>query len=461
MKATRLGVFAVLVLALAFVAVACVAGTGPAQAPAQQPAATTASGQAGEGAAGAGAAEVGAATIRVGTWESGDSAELWNQLIDQFRQEYPQIQISFEPVPDNYGTKLLTQMAAGDAPDVFQVGDGDVRMFVERGGTTNLAPYLEGQDNLPGLDPSIFYESLYQTGVVDGEPHFLTKDYSPLVVYYNKDLFDQAGVPYPEDGWTWEEFRDTAMKLTLDTNNDGRIDQYGVVLPGKWIRAIEPFVFSNGGDLMNEDGTEIEGYLNSPATVEAIQFYADLYLKDNVSPSPTEVETTFQGVDLFQTGRVAMNWTGRWPLRDYQENPDLHFGIVGLPQKEQRANAICWAGLGIYSQSKNKDQAWLFLRHIGGEPGQLVFGQHGLPSMPQVADELGLAEDPYSSVILNEVQYLKPLPDMRSRFYNDTVAKYLGEALDAIFGDKADVQTALDDAAQKAQAELERLMAQE
>lgn len=205
MKATRLGVFAVLVLALAFVAVACVAGTGPAQAPAQQPAATTASGQAGEGAAGAGAAEVGAATIRVGTWESGDSAELWNQLIDQFRQEYPQIQISFEPVPDNYGTKLLTQMAAGDAPDVFQVGDGDVRMFVERGGTTNLAPYLEGQDNLPGLDPSIFYESLYQTGVVDGEPHFLTKDYSPLVVYYNKDLFDQAGVPYPEDGWTWEE----------------------------------------------------------------------------------------------------------------------------------------------------------------------------------------------------------------------------------------------------------------
>ena len=89
--------------------------------------------------------KVPAATIRVGTWESGDALDIWNGLITNFKTMYPQITISFEPVPDNYGTKLLTQIAANDAPDVFQVGDGDVRMFVERGGGGRPHQLREGQ----------------------------------------------------------------------------------------------------------------------------------------------------------------------------------------------------------------------------------------------------------------------------------------------------------------------------
>jgi multiple sugar transport system substrate-binding protein len=454
MKMRRNAIFSVLLIVLVIIA-AC----APAAAPAPQTGAGEAAATAAEGTESTeGAAGVPAATIRVGTWESGDSANQWNQLIADFNQEYPQIEVSFEPVPDNYGTKLLTQIAAGDAPDVFQVGDGDVRMFVERGGAADLSEYVAGKGDLPGLDTSVFYESLHNTGVVDGKPYFLTKDYSPLVVYYNKDLFDAAGVPYPEDGWTWEQFRDAAIKLT---SGSGATAQYGVDLPGNWIRAIEPFVFSNGGDLMSEDGTQIVGHLNSPETVEAIQFYIDLYTKDNVAPSAADKTTTFAGVDLFQTGRVAMNWTGRWPLADYEENPNLNFGVVGLPQSKERANAICWAGLGLYQGSNNPDQAWLFLRHIGGEAGQRVFGAHGLPSMPAVTEELGLASNEHTAPVLNEVQHLKPLPDMRTRWYNDSVAKYLTEALDKLLAEGGDVQAALDDAAQKAQAELDKLAAQE
>jgi len=397
------------------------------------------------------------ANIRIGTWESGNSLDIWKQVIDGFNKEYPNIKVSLEAVPDNYGTKILTQIAAGDAPDVFQIGDGDARMFVERGGTTNLNDYFKGKNNLPGLDPSIFYPNIYQTGVVDNTPHFLTKDYSPLVVYYNKDLFDKAGVPYPKDGWTWEEFRDTAKKLTK-VGSDGRVETYGVNLPGTWIRAIEPFVFSNGGDLMNQDGTKVEGFLNSQKTIEAFQFYVDLYTKDKVSPSPTDVSTTFKGVDLFQTGRVAMNWTGRWPMADYTKNPNLKWGVVGLPKKEKPANAICWAGFALYQKSKNPDAAWLFLRYIGGEPGQKLFAQHALPSVKSVADTQQLNEN--QKVVLDQVQYLQPLPDMRSRWYNDSVAKYLGESLERMLSKGGDVKPELDQAAQKAQAELDKLRAQ-
>ena len=450
MQFRRYAVFSLLLVVLMIFA-ACAPAAPASPAPADEAAAPA------EGAA-EGAAAIPAATIRVGTWESGDAINQWNQLIEDFNKEYSQIEVSFEPVPDNYGTKLLTQIAAGDAPDIFQVGDGDVRMFVERGGAMDLSEYVAGKGDLPGLDTSIFYESLYNTGIVDGKPYFLTKDYSPLVVYFNKDLFDAGGVAYPEDGWTWEQFRDAAIKLT---SGSGAEAQYGVDLPGNWIRAIEPFVFSNGGDFMSEDGTQIVGHLNSPETVEAIQFYIDLYTVDKVAPSAADKSTTFAGVDLFQTGRVAMSWTGRWPLLDYESNPELNFGVVGLPQSKQRANAICWAGLGLYQGSQNPDQAWLFLRYIGSEAGQRVFASNGLPSMPSITEELGLADNVNVAPVLNEVQYLKPLPDMRTRWYNDSVAKYLTEALDKLLAEGGDVQAALDDAAEKAQAELDKLAAQE
>lgn len=400
--------------------------------------------------------DVAAATIRVGSYENGDALKIWNTLIENFNKEYPQIKISFEPVPDNYGTKLLTQIAANDAPDVFQVGDGDVRMFVERGGAADLTDYIAGKGSIPALDTSIFYPTLLQTGEVDGKSYFFTKDYSPLAIYYNKDLFDKAGVAYPKDGWTWEEFRDTAKKLT---SGSGTTAQYGVALPGNWVRAIEPFVFANGGDLMSEDGKTIQGVMNSDATVGAIQFYTDLYNVDKVSPSPQEVSTTFQGVDLFQTGKAAMTLTGIWPENGYAATQGFNFGVVGLPQNKVRANAICWSGLGLYKGSKNPDQAWLFLRYLAGEEGQTQFAANGLPAIPAVADKLGISKDANKAAFLNEVQYLKPLPDMRSRYWNDTAAKYMGMAIDTLLANGGDVKATLDDAAAKAQADLDKMMA--
>lgn len=409
------------------------------------------------GSTGSTGGDIAAATIRVGSYESGDALKIWNTLIADFNKEYPQIKVSFEPVPDNYGTKLLTQIAANDAPDVFQVGDGDVRMFVERGGALDLTDYIAGKGNLPKLDTSAYYPTLLDTGKVDGKQYFFTKDYSPLAIYYNKDLFDKAGVAYPTDGWTWEQFRDTAKKLT---SGEGTSAQYGVALPGNWVRAIEPFIFANGGDLMSEDGKTIQGVMNSEATIGAIQFYTDLYNVDKVSPNPQEVSTTFQGVDLFQTGKAAMTLTGIWPENGYASDPNFHFGVVGLPQNKVRANAICWSGLGLYKGSKNPDQAWTFLQYLAGAEGQKQFAANGLPAIPAVADELGISKDANKNAFLNEVQYLKPLPDMRSRYWNDTAAKYMGQAIDTLLAKGGDVKAALDDAASKAQADLDKMIAQ-
>ncbi|MDQ6693611.1 MAG: sugar ABC transporter substrate-binding protein [Chloroflexota bacterium] len=401
--------------------------------------------------------KVPAATIRVGSYESGAALDVWNGLIKKFNALYPQITISFEPVPDNYGTKLLTQIAANDAPDVFQVGDGDVRMFVERGGAADITSYVQGKGNLPGVDPSVYYSTLFQTGVVDGKTAFFTKDYSPLGIYYNKDLFDKAHVAYPKDGWTWEDFQATAIKLTSGSGPDV---QYGADLRGNWTRAAQTWVYQNGGEMTSPDGTKSSGYLDSPATVEAIQYYTDLYNKYKVAPSPADVGTTFKGVDLFQTGKAAMSMTGIWPEAGYAKDPNFHFGVVGLPQHKKRANQVCWSGLGLFKGSKNPDQAWLFLRYVGGQAGQTAFAANGLPSIPSVAGNLKIAQDPNKSVFLSENKYLAPLPDMRSRYWNDTTAKFFGEALDNLLANGGDVKAALTDAAQKADAEYAKLSKQ-
>jgi multiple sugar transport system substrate-binding protein len=208
------------------------------------------------------------------------------------------------------------------------------------------------------------------------------------------------------------------------------------------------------------DGTKTSGYLDSPATVAAIQYYVDLYNKYKVSPSQADMGTTFKGVDLFQTGKAAMSLTGIWPEAGYAKDPNFHFGVVGLPQGKARANQVCWSGLGLYRGSKNPDQAWLFLRYIGGQAGQTGFAANGLPSMPAVASSLKIAQDPAKGVFLAENQYLTPLPDMRTRYWNDTTAKYLGEALDTLLAGGGDVQAVLTDAAQKADADYAKLSKQ-
>jgi hypothetical protein len=155
-----------------------------------------------------------------------------------------------------------------------------------------------------------------------------------------------------------------------------------------------------------------------------------------------------------------MTMTGIWPEGGYAKDPTMHFGVVGLPQNKTRANAVCWAGLGLYKGSKNPDQSWLFLRYIGGQPGQTAFAANGLPSMPSVAASLKISEDANKSVFLGENQYLTPLPDMRTRWWNDTTNKYFGEALDTLLADGGDVQAVLTDAAQKADADYAKLSTQ-
>jgi multiple sugar transport system substrate-binding protein len=383
-------------------------------------------------------------TIRVGTWEGGDAFNMQQQIADNYEKDHKNVKIKIESVPDQYGTKLLTQIAAGEAPDIFQVGDGDVAMFMAKGAFEELNPYIEG-DN--GINLDDYYEGVLKVGEVDGKLYTLPKDYSDLAIYYNKDLFDKAGVKYPEAGWTWEDLYEVGKKLTVKDGD--KIVQWGIKLPGPWDRAILPLIHSYGGNVISPDGKKFDGFMNSDGTVKAMEMYKDMYFKDTITPSNSDSEA-FKGVDLFNTGRVAMNLTGKWPAEDYKSNPNLNFGVVELPEGPTGpANTICYAGYGLYSNSKNKEAAWDYLKYLTGEPGQKILAKHAFTAVKSVAEDMGYSTDPVYKPFMDGVEDIKMFP--RSPYYATTGATTFGQFLEKLMLNQVDdIGAALDEAAKEA-----------
>jgi multiple sugar transport system substrate-binding protein len=402
-------------------------------------------------------------TIRVGSWESGDALEPWNNAIASFEDMHPQVDVQLEAVPQEYGTKLLAQFAAGTAPDVYMVGDGDVAKFVGEGVVEPLDPYIAGEN---GLDMDRFFPAIAEFGQIEGQTYLMSKDYSPLVLYYNKDHFKEADLDYPTAEWTWGDLLAAAQKLTLDASgNDAtspsfdapNTDRWGLLIPAHWgdplwLRGILPIILQNGGTTLSADGTTTTGYMNSPETVEALQWYVDLFKVHQVAPTREEIDA-FAGADWLQSGLASMVWTGRWPLKDYQANPDLNFGTMGLPAgPEGKANALCWAGFALYSGGENKETAWAFLKHIAAGDGAQEFARYGLTAVRSIAELQGLDTDPYNAPITADLANVKQLPEFATEYYGECVENPFRAELEKVFLEDLDVQTAMDNAAEQADA---------
>jgi len=387
-------------------------------------------------------------TIRASMWESAEALEPYNKAKEAFEKKYPNIKVQLESVPQDYGTKLLTQIAAATAPDVFQVGDGDVAKYVSKGAIEDLGSYMAADK----LDPSLFFEGVYNVGVVNGKTYLLTKDFSPLVLYYNKDMFKAANVPEPKEGWTWSDFLDAAKKLTV---RDGdKVTQWGVQLPDNWgdylwSRGFSIFAFQNGADFLSPDGTKATGYMNSDAMVEAVQFYVDLVKKEKVAPDMATLKAAASNADLFVSNKAAMLITGRWPMKDYQKNTQLNFATAPLPVGKKAANAICWAGFAMYNKGQNKDAAWKWLKFIGAEDGAKEFANYALTAVKSIAEEQGLTKDPLNAPIMAGLNLVVPPPDFRNVKWADCGDKYFKENLEKVFLQDLDVKTAMDTAAKQ------------
>ncbi len=204
-----------------------------------------------------------------------------------------------------------------------------------------LDDFIKGQ--YP-LDTSIYLPGMIEPGQYKGKQYFLPKDFSTLAVYYNKKIFDQYGVDYPKEDWTWEDFLKTAQDLTIDENKDGVPEVWGVQLTANWTSGFEYWVAAAGGQLISEDGKSYVGYMDSPETIAAVQFYADLYNKYKVAPPPADFNQWAGGNPEFENGTAAMRLFGRWPQAGLKANEKIDLGLVTVPAGKEKANVEFWGG---------------------------------------------------------------------------------------------------------------------
>jgi multiple sugar transport system substrate-binding protein len=209
------------------------------------------------------------------------------------------------------------------------------------------------------VDLSPIAPALLQAFTYDGSLYAIPKDFDTVGLWYNKALFDAAGVAYPDDSWTWQTLRDAAIKLTDPTNG-----VYGFVVNAGTRAGYYNFIAQNGGEVLTEANTS--GF-DMPETVAAIQFMADLILVDKVSPTVQQQEEV-NAQTRFKTGKAAMVLDGSWRAREFADDPYTleNADVAVLPQGVKRASSSGTLGYSIYSGSQHKDEAWAFLKFLAG-----------------------------------------------------------------------------------------------
>ncbi len=306
-------------------------------------------------------------TIRYFMWDP-EFKDLEQELINQFEEENPDIKVEFTALePSNYWPKISAMAAAGQLPDVFNMSSGYVDQWSQDGLLMNI------QDKVDQLPQEEYFSKVFSTmrypDKESSDMYGIPYAWVTTVLFYNKDMFDTAGVEYPSDDWTWEDFRKAAQKLTIDENDDGVAEQYGFWWYGRYAQ-VEPWIYANGGRILNPEKTRIN--VDDKAR-EAMQFLADLSTKYKVSPAKKEVVGIRQQ-DMFPLQQTAMWVDGSWNIAGVRQMSQGAFdwGIAKVPAgpsvEAGEYNAYGWPDSIVISKTtKNKDAAWKLVKYLIGK----------------------------------------------------------------------------------------------
>jgi multiple sugar transport system substrate-binding protein len=317
------------------------------------------------------------------TWDSGEGLALEQKMMDAYMAQHPNVKIELQSVVQGYDEKLNILNASGETPDIFLMWN--TPQFADSGVAEDLTPYIK-KDN---FDMSIYYDVVGAWAKYRDKIYGLPKDFTPRVIFYNKKVFDNANVPYPKDGWTWDEFADTVKKLS--NGKKGKDAQYGFIALSSQTYQLAGYLWSNGGSEVSPDGTTASGYVDSPAVVETVKWYKKIF--DMSARSLIATGEGNPGNAEFMSGKVAMMDNGSWPLADLTKDPNFHFGMVTPPVPKagmQFKPVVHSSTLSMFAKSKNKDAAWDVIKFLGGpEVAKINSGSGYSPSaIKSVAAEL-------------------------------------------------------------------------
>lgn len=384
-------------------------------------------------------------------WESGETQpyerDILDKLITDFQYAYPTIQLKNNPFigdAEDYQAKLLSRLKTGEGPDMFTVGDNTLFRYAKTGYAATVPTQFA--TTLKGRFPSALKDGMDKVLSWEGKLHGVPWNADWVSLWYNKDMFREAGLDPSDPPVNLEELREYAVKLTVRDN--GRVSRSGISLRGhkggagtadKWIN----FLTAKGGRLFDEQMSKT--LVNNRAGVAAVQYYLDLLYTDNVDLLELEPRDS----NGFAQQKTAMFGRGPWVMSFLEEAaPDLNYAVGVFPGK-----SIPFVdGLCVSSGSEKKDSAWTFLEWLmeGKNFGRWQTVLNSIPLLKEVADLKYFKENEVLSAFINQPLFEVP---QHEKLYE--MKSILGDYLEKACYRQMPVQEAMDAAADEINAILQ------
>jgi multiple sugar transport system substrate-binding protein len=322
---------------------------------------------------GAPAADSGPVTITYSNFISNDgNEENLQTIVDAFQKDNPDITVDVTTLPyADYGTALQTDLAAGTEADVFDIEYANYASYQANG---VLAP-------ITVANPDAYKQSLLEAYATDGTQYALPSSFSDVVLYYNKDLFDAAGLDYPTNDWTWADEKKAAEALT-----DSAAGVWGDHQPVSFYEYYKALA-QNGGQFLADDGKSVA--FNTPEGVEAAHWLVD--------KSGTVMPTIEQGqgtpdfdTNLFKDGKLAMLHTGIWVFGAVTGVP-FGWDIAVEPGNTDKASAVFSNALGVSANSKHQEAAAKWAEFLSSSDTTVQVRLDAGWELPPISDDAKLA----------------------------------------------------------------------
>ena len=303
-------------------------------------------------------------------WAADAEQEFDRAIVAQYEEEHPDIDIEENYIPyAEYLSKINTMAAAGSMPDIFNLPEGNVFEWGEKGALLDLKPLYDNAGVKPedvSVDSAIFS--------TDSQIWSVGYNVTTMCMYYNKDMLMEAGIDLPSTDaaspWSWDEFVENAKKMTKDSNGNGPDDEgfdpdsisvYGTMMPTDWVKFVA-LLHTNGVGILNEAGDALG--INTPEGIEVIQAIADLGNTIHCAPSSAMAKGAFSDASaMLMNGQVAMVIDGGWALANYT-NEGFDVGVAPVPAFQQAADISWTAGLCMSPNAAENEAAFDFYQYF-------------------------------------------------------------------------------------------------
>jgi len=390
--------------------------------------------------------------LTMSAWGNPEEIKGYQRALDAYKEESPHVEIDLIPVPsDSYEQKLFTQLSGGSAPDIFYAGDGYISKLIETGKIEDLTDFIESSESYVKADE--FADGLWGGARKDGRIYGVSVDNNPFLMYYNKNVLEEAGIEkspqehFEEGTWNWDTFEEMTGQI-VEAGKKGYVGESSGVHTFSW-------VWSNGGELYDDDGNIV--LESNEKAKEAFKYLEQLIDGGNITYAGSLPDG--QGADaMFMSNQVGFVAAGRWLTPMFSENENLEFDYIPWPTNtgnKMEPAAIAIAFLSAASDSENLDEALKFLSFYTstiGQEARLVGNGNAVPSVDGIdeiitedsipehasylidAREIGIVDDKQMTIpgLEKELQDIMDLMYLGQQDAETTIEKFHNKAKEMI-----------------------------